>query len=358
MNKSQKHNQKRPGCAPLPGNNRPRAGFPFLRFLTLVYLPILAVWLIAMAMGDRWALFLPNYFMSLVMAAGSFIAGSTSMGGGAVAFPVMTLVFDISPSVARDFSLMVQSVGMMAASAAIVIMGVRVEKKALPWAGAGGLLGLLLGYEVLFPLLAPAVVKTLFASVVFSFGLMLWWINRHANRFRVTAIRRFDSVVRLELFLTGLAGGMVSGILGSGVDIVVFSVLVLRFGICEKVATPTSVILMGTNALAGMLWGMGTGALAPEAWGYWWVCVPVVAFGAPFGAWCMGHWQRLHIVWFICALIVLQYAGTLLIVPQTPMLLAGNVFVIAASLLLFRLFHQAYKAHRTGFGGTRRRPGG
>jgi len=32
----------------------------------------------------------------------------TSEGGGAVAFPVMTLVLGVHPSVARDFSVMVQ----------------------------------------------------------------------------------------------------------------------------------------------------------------------------------------------------------------------------------------------------------
>ena len=32
----------------------------------------------------------------------------TSEGGGAVAFPVMTLALGIAPSVARDFSLMIQ----------------------------------------------------------------------------------------------------------------------------------------------------------------------------------------------------------------------------------------------------------
>ena len=35
----------------------------------------------------------------------------TSEGGGAVAFPVMTLALEIPPSVARDFSLMIQSCG-------------------------------------------------------------------------------------------------------------------------------------------------------------------------------------------------------------------------------------------------------
>ena len=37
--------------------------------------------------------------------------GMTSEGGGAVAFPVMTLALNISPGVARDFSLMIQSCG-------------------------------------------------------------------------------------------------------------------------------------------------------------------------------------------------------------------------------------------------------
>jgi uncharacterized membrane protein YfcA len=41
--------------------------------------------------------------MSVTMAFGSFIAGATSEGGGAVAFPVMTLLFNIAPSIARDF---------------------------------------------------------------------------------------------------------------------------------------------------------------------------------------------------------------------------------------------------------------
>jgi hypothetical protein len=39
------------------------------------------------------------------------VAGATSEGGGAVAFPVMTLALKIKPAIARDFSLMTQSCG-------------------------------------------------------------------------------------------------------------------------------------------------------------------------------------------------------------------------------------------------------
>jgi len=45
------------------------------------------------------------------MIFGAMIGGATSEGGGAVAFPVMTLALGIAPSIARDFSMMCQSCG-------------------------------------------------------------------------------------------------------------------------------------------------------------------------------------------------------------------------------------------------------
>ena len=59
---------------------------------------------------NYFALFAENnrYIMSITMMVGAMIAGMTSEGGGAVAFPVMTLALGIKPAVARDFSLMIQ----------------------------------------------------------------------------------------------------------------------------------------------------------------------------------------------------------------------------------------------------------
>jgi len=52
----------------------------------------------------------PRWYLTLTMVFGSMAAGATSVGGGAVSFPVMTLAFGLSPLLARDFSLMIQSV--------------------------------------------------------------------------------------------------------------------------------------------------------------------------------------------------------------------------------------------------------
>ena len=50
-----------------------------------------AIWWPTFKKFDWWNKFEENYFMSLTMYLGSFIAGATSEGGGAIAYPVMTL---------------------------------------------------------------------------------------------------------------------------------------------------------------------------------------------------------------------------------------------------------------------------
>ena len=102
-------------------------------------LVVWTAWLAAMTSGDRWHLFAEGWPMSITMAFGSFVAGATSEGGGAVAFPVMTLLLGIDPTTARDFSLMIQTIGMNAAAIAIVSKGIRIERKAVVFGGIGDL---------------------------------------------------------------------------------------------------------------------------------------------------------------------------------------------------------------------------
>ena len=165
-----------------------------------ILVPVLVwtVWLLLMTSGNRWNLFLDNWFMSVTMAVGSFIAGSTSEGGGAVAFPVMTLLFDIKPAVARDFSLMIQSVGMTAAAIAIFQNRIPIESRALIFAGLGGALGIILGLEVIAPYLPAVATKMFFVSLWLSFGVALLWMNRDRQRRiwqRIPDFKRHDAVI-------------------------------------------------------------------------------------------------------------------------------------------------------------------
>ena len=95
----------------------------------------------------------------------------TSEGGGAVAFPVMTLALGIKPAVARDFSLMIQSCGeiraskdfsnskmyvsgMTAAAFTIYWMQIKLEKHSLVFCSSGAAAGMIFGEDLSFPSLA------------------------------------------------------------------------------------------------------------------------------------------------------------------------------------------------------------
>lgn len=300
-----------------------------------------AGWLILMAHLDAWHFFLTRWYMTITMIFGSFIGSATSEGGGAVAFPVMTLLFQIEPRIARDFSLCIQSVGMMAASFTIFCLKVPVSVRAILWAGIGGAIGMVLGLEVISGLLPPAYTKIFFVSTWLSFAVALFWINRVRERQVHPLIANFAPRHALLLVMTGIIGGTVSGITGSGLDIVTFSLLVLAFRIDEKIATPTSVVLMGMNALWGVVWreGFTTAGMAPEAWEYWYVCVPVVVLGAPFGAYFIRDRSRLFVAGFLYLSISVQFIAALLIIPLT-----GNLLLFCAATALAGILFFTYMA--------------
>ena len=304
-------------------------------FIALVWLS----WLGAMSIGNRWALFSDNWFMSVTMAVGSFVAGSTSQGGGAVAFPVMTLGFDVDPKGARDFSMMIQSVGMTSASVAIFWRRIRVEKLVLLVAGLAGAFGVVIGLEVVQWWFASNPTKVFFVSLWLAFGVALWRIN-HLRR----PVRRMELPDRTRgslaiLAAVGFTGGVVSGLLGSGLDMLVFAMLVLGFRVCELVATPTSVVLMAANSVVGFCWRLGGGGGEPistEIWNYWWVCVPIVAVGAPLGARFISNRGHLFVVRLLLVVIVAQFVGALLILPfDRPLaLLALSTFGLGVGVFL------------------------
>lgn len=290
------------------------------------------VWFCYMYLWDGWALFSSIGFMSITMAIGSFIAGATAEGGGAIAFPAMTLIFNISPSVARDFSLIIQAVGMNAAALTIIATRTRVIWPAILFSGLGGSIGVTLGLMVFSGLLPPGLTKLFFVSFWVGFGFALWSAHHFfRNKEKLFSIQRLSYFNGFLLFAIGIIGGITSGITGSGLDIVTFSVLTLYFRICPTVATPTSVVLMGNNALIGALVKTGfMGGLSSQSFDYWLVSVPIVVIGAPLGAIFMKARGQGFIVNMLISIIVIQFVGALCIIPQT---LTSLIFCFSTILL-------------------------
>lgn len=311
----------------------------------LLPLFVWTVWSLQMLAHQRWHLFADHWFMSVTMAVGSFVAGATSEGGGAVAFPVMTLLFEIEPAVARDFALMIQSVGMTAAAITIFWQGIPVERRTLLFSSLGGAVGIIISLEWIAPLLSPPAAKLFFVTLWLSFGLALIWLNRDQERLLNPFILRFQQTDAIALFAVGIAGGIVSGITGSGLDILTFSLLVLGFRIDEKIATPTSVILMAGNALVGFSWRFfSTPSIAPETWSYWWVSVPIVVIGAPLGARFIAARSNLFVVQLLLTLIVLQFGAAVFILPMTANMIGFAIATFLVGLFFFLML--TYIGHR------------
>ena len=276
-----------------------------------------------------------NWPVTLTMVFGSFIAGATSEGGGAVAFPVFTKVLHIAPQDAKIFSLAIQSIGMVAATLTIIVMRVAVEWRLILWASLGGVFGVVFSSLLLAPMLHPGLLKMLFTAMIVSFALTLailsWQERRYNNRMPV-----FGGREKGIMLLTGAVGGGMTGLVGSGIDIICFSVMVLLFRLSEKVSTPTSVILMAVNALAGFALHLSVlGGFTEQMQRYWLAAVPVVVVGAPLGAYCCTKLNNTTIAGILIMLIVLELISSLCLIPLT-----GNI--ISVSLAVFAVFSLVY----------------
>ena len=301
--------------------------------------PVIAfccIWMVYMTIQNNWYLIMDYWFMSLTMVFGSFIAGASSEGGGAVAFPVMTLGFNIAPDVARNFGLAIQSVGMTAASYLIFIRRIKVEHKYLWPVSLGGLIGMVFGTLYVVPLVSAPFAKMLFVSFWLSFGLVLFYVNEVYKRKTNDSLPEFGWSEKITIVFIGMIGGTISSLLGSGLDIFSFSYVTMRYHLSEKVATPTSVIIMAINAIIGLvLHFFVIKDFGVAEFNYWLVCIPVVIFGAPIGAYFINQRTRGFISKFLYVVILVQFIGALFIIKPSGYLLYFSILVFFIGVVLF-----------------------
>lgn len=317
------------------------------RTLLIFGLPVALVYLVwggYMAATQSWALFLRDWYMTVTMVFGSFIAGASSEGGGAIAYPVMTLGFQIAPDVARNFSLAIQSIGMTAATLWIVAKRITIEKNYLWLAMSGGTAGIIFATFYIVPLVSPAYAKMVFVSFWLSFGIALFVINHIRKRDTVTTLSNLNSRQKLELFIIGFIGGMLSAIFGNGLDICTFAFVTLKYNLSEKIATPTSVILMASNAVIGtLLHFFVLQDMQSEAVAFWLVCIPVVMLGAPFGAYIVDKVKRLAIAYLLYVIIIVQFVAALFIIKPSGVLMTVSGLTFIAGMVIFFVLTNGFK---------------
>src|SRR6202007_667348 len=99
---------------------------------------------------------------------------------------------------------------------------------------------------------APPFVKMFFTSLWAAFALAHWSMDRRRGLAepgaRIAGFGWRDAGGPLAL---GVARGVGSSVVGTGLCMVIFTLLTLGYRVSEKIATPTSVVLMASNALFG-----------------------------------------------------------------------------------------------------------
>ncbi|WP_442887652.1 sulfite exporter TauE/SafE family protein [Congregicoccus parvus] len=260
--------------------------------------------------GARWSDVVAHWPIALAMAAGSYVAGSTPMGGGTVGFPILVLLFEQPASLGRDFSFAVQSIGMTSASIFIFARRLPLATDMLRGAMLGTLVGTPIGIAWIAPFVSGVWIKLAFAVVWASFGVLhLYRINEIAGATGSgRSDRRWDFRVGLVVGLT--AGATVASVTGVGIDMVLYATLVLLCRTDLKVAIPTSVVIMAATSLIGIAWKNLTTGLQPGVFENWLAAAPIVALGAPLGVFVVNLVGRKPTLLFVAVLCVGQFVWT------------------------------------------------
>lgn len=317
-----------------------------LRRRLLWALPLAATvtWMVVVVVTDQLGRAVDNWASAVTMLFGSFLAGSSPEGGGAVAFPVFTKVLGVPAPVARTFGLAIQAVGMTMAAAAVLLSRRPIHVRSVILGSAAGVLGLLVGLAVLGdpdlvfwpPTIDTGWVKATFSIVLATTSVLMIRQLRSASLLEPL---RWNRRLDLGVAVAAFSGGVLASLTGTGANIMVFLVLVTLAGVAPKTALPTAVAVMAVVSVVGfVVLGLFDGQLdvtvvgdrvtmvggqpvdlpasSTDLFGLWLAAVPVVVWGAPLGAWVASTVRERQLVAFVAVLAAVEVATTFALVDE------------------------------------------
>jgi uncharacterized membrane protein YfcA len=149
----------------------------------------------------------------------------------------------------------------------------------LVWAAAGSAPGRLVGTFVIAPLVTATTVKLLFSCLWMSFGLLT--ITKNSEFCSLTTNPKIDPRQAMIMGLcVGIPGGIVTSLIGVGVEMMLYTTLVLVFRCDLKVAVPTAVSTMAVASVLATALHLYIGDISMEVFHNWLAAGPIVVFGA------------------------------------------------------------------------------
>lgn len=315
------------------------------RIFTAWYFTALATWLVLFCVFDSLAFLLANWYYPAMMVGGAFVAGFTPEGGGAVAFPVLSVFLKVDRVLARDFAMMIQSIGMTSASVFILTQA-RTRRSDyrplfafIPVAWVGVSLGFLFLQTI-----PVYIIQAMFLSLSATF-VIAYYLSDHRGTRETVEVES-----KLDLFYLGLVlviGGMISSLFGTGADVVLYLLLITHFNMTAKKATRISIVLQAAISIFGYSYrAFVDHGLTRYQIGTWLCAFPVVLFMAPFGVYVL---SRLHVNWMLRVIIVLNIFQLLYFnckEPSLPKAVASVVFCGVLAVIFYFMLRRMASKHR------------
>jgi uncharacterized protein len=173
-----------------------------------------------------------------------------------------------------------------------------------------------------------------------SFGLLSIAKSRELCSFQTVPEIAAGAARSLGLAV-GVVGGVTASLTGVGIDMMLYTVLVLLFRMELKVAVPTSVIIMAVTSLMGAGLHLLIGDISAEVFYNWLAAAPVVILGAPLGVLLVAIIPRIRTLYFVSVLCILQFGWTLQQVAPSAeqwLFVGGNLVAATAGFaILYRI---------------------
>jgi len=296
-------------------------------------------WILLFTTFDSIGFLAAHWYYPAVMVLGAFVAGLTPMGGGSVAFPALSVFLHVDRVLARDFSMMIQSIGMTSATIFILTQRETVLRTYrpilifVPVCFAGFVAGMLTLQAI-----PVYLIQALYLSLTATFVIAYYLHKQRGTQDSLVVPTNRDAVwIGLILFV----GGMITSLFGTGADVLLYTLLITQFSMKEKAATYLSIVLQAAMSVLGF----GYRAFVDHGLTHYqvetWLCAyPVVLFMAPFGSYVL---RKLHLNWMLIAVVVLSIFQLLyfnLSRPSPAKTLATAVFCVLFSVAFYFLLRR------------------
>jgi len=297
------------------------------------FYPVLLVWPIwffTMTTRNLWYSVFSTYWPATIgMVLGSFIAGSTPLGGGVVAFPIAVLVLQLKGSESRDASVLIQSVGMNAAAFLLITTKSQLLNGPIIYTNiAFGTIGMLLGLSFNE---SPELTNLIYTVTVLCFGIVYFYTNVIDQKRTAVATdpppemdedasdtegwSRRDYLAYGLMAVFAIVGGFITASVGSGSDIAVFvygiyvwNVIYPENKFADNTFTASSVVVMGAmSALIAVTRAVSEEGFDERGLLCWAAMIFVVVWGAPIGSLVLTPSNTKYLQYMFYMLAVVQF---------------------------------------------------